>query len=161
MSSIIYRETTVDDLDLLVKLRVDFILDINPLLEPHAIEEVRRVTRAYFAGIISANQYIGFIGVIDNKPVCGAGLLLYTLPPLPQSVERVQGHVLNFFTYPAYRNKGYGTGLMDFIIQKSREKQIDHLYLHATTMGEPLYRKFGFSEPKAKALTVNIRNHAT
>ncbi|MDF2875997.1 MAG: acetyltransferase family protein [Sporomusa sp.] len=156
VSLIKYRETIIDDLDLIVKLRIDFILDINPGIEPQLIEEVRRITKEYFSDLISTNQYIGFIGFIDKKPICCAGLLIYKLPPLLQSIKRTQGHVLNFFTYPEYRNKGYGKGLMNFIIEKARERQINRLYLNATKTGEPLYRKFDFSEPGDKAMVLYI-----
>lgn len=156
MSLIEYRETSIEDLDRLVNLRIDFVLDIHPCNDIHEIKEIRRIAQAYFSDLITKNQYIGFIGFVDEKPVCGAGLLVYILPPLFPSVQRTQGHVLNFFTYPEYRNKGYGKGLMSFIIKKAKEKQISRLYLNATKMGEPLYRTCGFSEPEDRALILNI-----
>ncbi|BBB89694.1 MAG TPA: GNAT family N-acetyltransferase [Methylomusa anaerophila] len=156
MSSVKYRETTMDDLDLLVKLRIDFILDIKPCNDSRLIAEVSRLTKDYFSGLIAKNQYFGFIGFIDEKTVCGAGLFVYSLPPLYQPIIRTQGHVLNVFTYPEYRSKGYGKGLMDFIIEKAKEKQISRLFLNATKMGEPLYGKCGFAEPEDKAMILRL-----
>jgi len=71
-------------------------------------------------------------------------LLLYDLPPLFAETDRRVGHVLNFYTEPAHRHKGFGFGLMTFIQQYAREKGYNRLSLHATEAGAPLYRLCGY-----------------
>lgn len=152
MTEPVFRVTTNDDLELLVKLRMDFILDLHPCTDPVEIANAEEKNRIYLKELMEKGDFIGFIGTMDNEPICCSGLLLYHLPPLIGSLERWQGHVLNFFTYPAYRGRGYGKALMEFMIQVAKEKGINRLFLSATAMGEPVYRKCGFVEPKEKAM---------
>lgn len=152
MTKLIFCETSMEDLELLVKMRMDFILDLHPSDNPQEIKEAEERNRAYLKRLIEKNGYIGFVGFIDVQPVCCSGLLLYHLPPLIGSLERWQGHVLNFFTYPEHRGKGYGKALMEFMITAAKAKGINRLFLNATSMGEPVYRKCGFVEPEEKAM---------
>ena len=110
------RETNIEDLDLLVKMRIDFIVDLKPCDNENKIEEIRIITREYLKDLILMNEYIGFIGKRGNEPICCAGLLIYRLPPLIDATDRVQGHVLNVYTYPEYRQMGYGKKMMEFVI---------------------------------------------
>jgi GNAT superfamily N-acetyltransferase len=83
-------------------------------------------------------------------------MLLYTLPPLPGSLDRRIGHVLNFFTYPPFRRRGFGQRLLEFIKADATGRKIVRLFLNAAPMGEPLYRKAGFVEQHEKALVLEL-----
>lgn len=148
----VYRETTAEDLELLLKMRMDFILDLHPFENIKETQEVEELNRRYLMELMEKGNYIGFVGLLNEEPVCCSGLLLYRLPPLLGAVDRMQGHVLNFYTYPEHRGKGYGKGLMEYMIDKAKERGIDRLFLNATAMGEPLYRKCGFVEPEETAM---------
>jgi len=71
-------------------------------------------------------------------------LLIYNYPPLFSSTYRKIGHVLNFYTRPQYRNKGYGIGLMEYVKQQTKKINIYKLDLSATKAGYPVYQKCGF-----------------
>lgn len=150
------RETNIEDLDLLVKMRVDFIIDLKPCDDNIKVEKIRIKTREYLKDLIIKNEYVGFIGEIGNEPICCAGLLIYRLPPLINCINRVQGHLLNIFTYPEYRRMGYGNKIIEFVIQKAKQNKINRLFLNSTKMGEDLYKKFGFVEPEDRAMVLNI-----
>jgi len=149
-------EINIEDLDLLVKMRVDFILDLKPCDDEEKIEEMRIKTGEYLKDLVIKNEYIGFIGKRGNEPICCAGLLISKLPPLINSIGRVQGHVLNVFTYPEYRQMGYGKKIMEVVMQKAKEKNMNRLFLNATKMGEGLYKKLGFSEPEDRAMVLDL-----
>lgn len=94
-----------EQLDLIIKSRIDFCLDIRPMENEEKLIELTHETEKYFKELISSEMYVGFLGFIENQIVCCAGLLLYRLPPLANDLERKQGHVLSFFTYPEFRCK--------------------------------------------------------
>lgn len=156
MDKIKYKQATINDIDLLIKLRMDCILEINPCNNISLIEKMKIATKQYFIEYISKGQLFGFLGSIEKKIICGACLLIFTLPPLINSKNRIQGHIQNCYTYPDYRKKGYGKGLMDFIIKTARSKKINILFLHTTEMGKSLYEKSGFFEPENKEMILNL-----
>ena len=103
------------------------------------------------------NSYIGYLGLIENNEiVCTAGMLLYAFPPLNSENSSKIGHILNFYTRPNHRKKGYGRELMEYIKKLALSHSINRLVLNATKMGYPLYKKAGFEEPDEKAMHLNF-----
>ncbi|TAL37486.1 MAG: GNAT family N-acetyltransferase [Spirochaetes bacterium] len=157
---IIFKTVDESALETLVDLRWRFVRELKRLEDPEPPLEFRRATTEYFARHLRAGSYIGILGLIDEKIVCCAGLLLYDLPPLNSSAGRKIGHVLNFYTVPESRRAGAGASLLRFTIDTAVARGIDRLFLNATKMGEPLYRKAGFAEQEEAALTLEVAPRA-
>jgi GNAT superfamily N-acetyltransferase len=83
-------------------------------------------------------------------------LLIYYLPPLNNENYRKIGHVLNFYTKPAYRKKGIGLKLMDYIKNTATDEKINRLVLNSTKMGFSMHKKAGFLEPEDKAMILDL-----
>lgn len=49
-------------------------------------------------------------------------------------------------TVPAHRKKGYGTAMMQYLIQRARDKGYHLAVLQASREGKPLYERLGFKE---------------
>ena len=147
-----------EDLELLTDLRMAYIRQDRPGLDQDALEAVRRGVRDFIRQAQSAGSYLGFIGEIEGQAVCSASLLIYDLPPLDSAAPRRIGHVLNFFTFKEHRRKGYGKGLLDFMIRAAKDRGFDRLTLNATPEGYPLYVKCGFGESAYKALRLPLRD---
>ena len=97
------------------------------------------------------------MGINNNgEIICTAGLLIYYLPPLNIEKYRKIGHILNFYTKPAYRKKGIGLKLMNYIKDTAVNEKIDRLVLNSTKMGFSMYKKAGFIEPKDKAMIIDL-----
>ncbi len=139
-----YRVMDVSELDRMVDMRMRFIRDMRPDMDEKNTAMVIAGTERYIAAHLAQNRLVFFEGVGDGETVCFGSLLLYDLPPLFTDEDRRVGHVLNFFTEPAHRHKGFGFGLMTFIQQYARERGYNRLSLHATKAGAPLYRLCGY-----------------
>lgn len=74
----------------------------------------------------------------------------------PHNPGGVAGYVLNVATDPAHRRRGYSRACMEALLDWYRERGIPVVTLHASTDGEPLYRKLGFVDMVYKALTVRM-----
>ena len=151
-----FKKVGIDYLETLVDLRIEFIKDIHPNIETKLLENIYETTLKYFNELFENKVYIGFIGLLSNQIICTAGLLLYNLPPLTNENYRKIGHVLNFYTKPKFRNKGYGLKLMEFIKNTAIEEKIDRLVLNSTQMGFSLYKEAGFIEPEDKAMILEL-----
>lgn len=151
-----FRTSTPDDFDLLVDLRLLFLLEGKEPPPPDQQLQSRETYATYLQQQLQRGCFVGYLGFVDGQPACVAGLLLYDLPPLLHQRQRKLGHVLNFYTLPAHRNQGHGTALMQFIVADARRRGLDRLFLNATAMGEPLYRKFGFVDSSPTALQLDL-----
>jgi GNAT superfamily N-acetyltransferase len=145
-----------DEQDLLTQLRIDFIGDIKPFADTGARDEIAAATRHWVISHLETGRLLGYAGFAGGRPACCGYLLLYELPPLAAATPRQVGHVLNFFTYPEFRCRGYGRQLMGFIKNDARERGLFRLFLNATRMGEHLYRQCGFAEQPEPALILDL-----
>jgi GNAT superfamily N-acetyltransferase len=144
------------DFGLIVKLRIDFVKDLRPGLNAVQLQNLHSKTEHWVREHLDKDLLVGYCGFLNEIPVCCASLLCYELPPLPEFLSRKIGHVLNFFTYKDYRQKGFGSRLMAFIKEDAAKLGIYRLALNATPMGEPLYRKAGFYEQEDTALILQV-----
>jgi GNAT superfamily N-acetyltransferase len=151
-----FKKVGIEHLEILVDLRIEFIKDIHPEIDLQLLEKIQKATLTYFNDLLKNNSYIGFIGKNNDEIICTAGLLIYYLPPLNNENYRKIGHVLNFYTKPAYRKKGIGLKLMNYIKDKAKEEKINRLVLNSTKMGFSIYKKAGFIEPEDKAMLINL-----
>jgi GNAT superfamily N-acetyltransferase len=142
--------------DELVDVRIKFALDVHPISDRLEILELERRTREYILRGMSNGTYVGFLGMMGSRTVGAASLLIYTLPPMPGSPDRRQGHVLNVYTAPELRSRGIGRRMMEALIAEARRRGLFRLFLNATKMGEPLYRSLGFVAQEDEALVMPL-----
>ena len=156
-SKFILKRVGIEYLDVLADLRIEFIKDMHPEYENELLTEIRNAFIHYLSELFNKDLYIGFIGEnSDGEIACTAGLLLYYLPPLHSSRQRKIGHLLNFYTKPIHRKKGYGLELIEYIKYTARLEGIERLVLNATKMGYKLYKKASFFEPEEKAMILDL-----
>jgi len=146
----------IDEIDLLVRSRVDFCLRDRPGSKEEEVNAFIPQVESWTKKNLQNGNYIGYLGFVEAELVCCAGLLFYTLPPLISELNRKQGHVLTFFTYPQFRSRGIGAALMKFIIEDSKSLGVKQLVLNATQMGESLYEKSGFHNPKFRSMVLSV-----
>ncbi len=157
MGKLRIQTARADQLDKLVDMRLDFIRDLHPEYTPNHLDGIRTATKSYLQDLLAHDAYVGFLGFdAAGATVCSAGLLLYSLPPLHAGRPRKIGHVLNFFTQPGHRKRGYGTELIEFMKVWAKDAGLNRLFLNATAMGLPLYAKSGFIEPDDKVMILNL-----
>ena len=54
--------------------------------------------------------------------------------------------MLNVYTRPSHRRKGYAKAVMEALLAGAREKALSVVELKATENGYPLYRSVGFRD---------------
>jgi len=151
------KKVGIEHLEILVDLRIEFIKDIHPEIDHQLLDKIQKTTLNYFNDLLNNNSYIGFIGINKNgEVICTAGLIIYYLPPLNNENYRKIGHVLNFYTKPAYRKNGIGLKLMNYLKDTAKSEKINRLVLNSTKMGFSIYKKAGFIEPEDKAMLINL-----
>lgn len=105
-------------------------IDILNELQPPGWEDIR----SYFYYYISSPS-CDSIKICDGQRIAAVGTTIRH----PDTAWLA--HVI---VHPDYRNQGLGKKLTSELIDRAHAKKIDTVYLDATDMGFPVYRKLGF-----------------
>ena len=142
----VIRKATLDDLELLVKLRIDYLLEENKVQSLNDLENIKIKCREYFTKWLENNGFVAFIAEKDNEVYSTAFLSIVERPPRKATSSYLVGTVYNVFTYPQYRNKGIATKVMTELIEEAKLLNVASIDLLATDAGKSLYAKMGFQE---------------
>lgn len=78
---------------------------------------------------------------------CGVGMVEQRLPG-PRNPSGRHGHVQSMATDPAARRQGHARAVFGALMGWFAANGVTSVDLHATALGEGLYREHGFSEPR-------------
>ncbi|MCL2813821.1 MAG: GNAT family N-acetyltransferase [Oscillospiraceae bacterium] len=140
------RKTTLDDMDLLIKLRMDFLFEDDKAQSWHDLENIKIKLREYFGKWIPNDGFVAFIAEEANEVYSTAFLSIVERPPRKADSSYLVGTVYNVFTYPEYRKKGIATKVMSALLEEAKLLNVAYIDLLATDAGKPLYEKIGFEQ---------------
>jgi GNAT superfamily N-acetyltransferase len=154
---IVYRRGTLDDVQVLVDLRVRFLNELLNHPENNETRVVRKSLLEYFTEAIPSRDFVAWVAEYGGKIVATSGMVVWQKPALYGGVESGKlGYLLNFYTIPEARGKGIATRLLNELIGEAKSMGLRYVHLHASKDGEPIYRKAGFVEPKMPELELRL-----
>jgi ribosomal protein S18 acetylase RimI-like enzyme len=144
MQGVRVRWATEDDLDELVRLRRVMFESIG--MEVTVADD--DATRAVLGPGLTSGEF--FAAVVDSEPggdghlaACGIGMSARRVPS-PGNPEGLYGYIQSMVTDERDRRRGYGRAVLLALLDGFAERGIHRVDLHASAMGEPLYRAEGF-----------------
>ena len=140
------RKATIDDMDLLVKLRMDYLLEEKKVQSISDAENIEMKLREYFAKWLPSNGFVAVIAGEGKEVYSTAFLSIVERPPRKAATSYLVGTVYNVFTYPKYRNKGIATKVMQALLEEAKRLDVASVDLMATESGKRLYEKVGFTK---------------
>lgn len=146
MSEIKYRKTTGADIELLMKVRLEMLREVNGLPEDYVYEDTLvSESRKYFE---NGNQTT--VLAFDNEQVVGCASLSYIwIMPTFDHPTGKRAHLMNVYTKTEYRRKGISKKMVEILIDEAKEMGATEISLDATQMGRPLYEALGFEISRA------------
>lgn len=141
-----YRRAKADDVDELVRLRVEFLKEALKIKSCSSDQEIINSLTDYFSKTMCTDSFIAWLAVDNGRIIGTSGLCFYTLPPSYKNMTGNIAYIMNMYTDPAYRGKGIATYLFEQLIFEAKKLNYKKISLHATDMGRSLYLKFGFKE---------------
>lgn len=145
------RVKIIVNIDKLVKLRFDYIsTEIDLSTEDKSKLEPK--LREYFKEYVTQENFTAYVMEIDGKIVSAAFLVIDERPPGLNNPNGRYGTIMNVFTYPEHRGKGYATSLMNSLIIDADNIFVSALDLYSTKAGKKLYEKLGFKEVEYSAM---------
>ncbi len=137
-----YRKANIDDIDKLVELRKKQLVDEG--IEPNI--DIDRELYDFFQNKLSDGSLIQWL-VEDNEEIiaCGA-VVFYEFPPSYTNKTGKKAYVTNMYTKENYSGQGIATKLLTKLVDEVKNAGITKIWLGASKMGRPVYKKFGFKE---------------
>lgn len=139
------RIKIIVDIDILVKLRFDYISTEIDLSAEDKVK-LEPQLRAYFKEYVTEEKFTAYAMEINGKIVSAAFLIIDERPPGLSNSNGRYGTIMNVFTYPEHRGKGYATSVMNNLIVDADNIFVSVLDLYSTKAGKRLYEKLGFKE---------------
>jgi GNAT superfamily N-acetyltransferase len=136
------RKANLNDMDLLMENRIEFVLSIRDLPDVAAYS---LHTRAYFEKHLTDDTLLVYLAIEDGRIISSSLLSIYETIPISYLSGKT-GLLLNMYTLEAYRRQGLASLLLSKIIDEARALGVVKIRLDYTDAGYPLYKKFGFVE---------------
>jgi ribosomal protein S18 acetylase RimI-like enzyme len=137
-----YRKANIDDIDILSSLRKKQLVDegIDPTID------IDRELYDFFQKKLSDGSLIQWL-VEDKEEIiaCGA-IVIYEFPPSFTNRTGKKAYVTNMYTKETYRGQGIATTLLTKLVDEVKDAGITKIWLGASKLGRPVYKKFGFQE---------------
>ncbi len=139
-----YRKATIDDLDLLIKTRIEVLRAANNLDDSIDMSTVERESRLYYEDALTNDLHTAYL-VFDEKDFVGAGgISYYTVMPTFHNPTGRKAYIMNMYTRPDHRRMGIATRTLELLIQDAQKRGITSISLEATDLGRKLYESYGF-----------------
>lgn len=137
-----YRRAKLEDIDLFVKNRIEFITSIKEISN---IEDFKNQTKQYIKEHIEKDDLIIFIAIDKNRIISSCMASIFQTVPKPSCPKGINAELLNVYTIKEYRRNGYAEKLLNMLIQEIKNLGVEKIILDYTDMGLPLYQKLGFT----------------
>jgi GNAT superfamily N-acetyltransferase len=142
-----YRKANIEEIDLLAKVRVEFLCNGKDVTEE---EKVILFTnnKQYFYSAMADGSFTSWIALDEGKIIATSGLSIYVLPPNQGSPNGRTAYISNMYTIEEYRGRGIATKLFSLTVDEAKARGCEKILLNATDMGQPIYQKYGFEDQK-------------
>ncbi|MCR5795437.1 MAG: GNAT family N-acetyltransferase [Solobacterium sp.] len=138
------EKAEVKDIPQLVEMRLAY-LDEDTGPDEGQKQVIRESLPDYFERNLNRTIFC-YVCREQGTIVSCAFLLLVEKPMSPSFMNGKTGTVLNVYTKPEYRKRGYAGRIMDRLVEEAGNMGLCRIDLLATEAGAPLYRAKGFKE---------------
>lgn len=137
-----YRKATVEDIHLLMELRKTQLVDEGI----KADKDIDKELEAFFEKKFTDESLIQLIAMEQNEIIATGAIVIYDFPPSYTNKSGKKAYVTNMYTKNEYRGKGIATSLLTKLVDEAKSLGITKMWLGASKLGRPVYKKFGFKE---------------
>lgn len=147
----------IDDIDALVKMRLDYLHEDNGTLGDADIAAIKRDLPDYYKAYLNKNLFIYVIREEQTIISC-AFLLVIEKPMSPAFINGKTGTVFNVYTCPTNRHRGYAKMIMETLLVEAKKLKLSVVDLQSTEAGYALYKSVGFSDDCSKYHPMKWKN---
>lgn len=145
----IFEKATINDISKLVTLRIAYLEEDDGAMDNDVLLLIKTNLPDYFAKHLN-NDITAYIARDKKEIIACAFLLVIEKPLSPTFITGKTGTVLNVYTQPDYRRKGYAKCLMKMLLSDAVDMNVSVIELKATEYGYNLYKSLGFEDMVTK-----------
>ncbi|MBL0848330.1 MULTISPECIES: GNAT family N-acetyltransferase [Mammaliicoccus] len=138
----IIRQATISDLNQLVELRKAQLIDEGSNPTPNIDHDLER----FFTDALTDKSLYQLLGVENDTIIASGAIVYYPFPPSFTNPSGERAYVTNIYTHPDYRGRGIAQTIIKALIKNVESRNIKKVFLAASTLGKPVYKKLGFEE---------------
>lgn len=143
------------DINMLTELRIAYLQeDLGEMTEAD-LELIKSSLPCYYEKHINKDLLV-YVARNKEDIISCAFLLIVEKPMSPSFITGKTGTVLNVYTKPEYRNKGYAKKLMSMMLEDAAAQGVSVIELKSTEDGYSLYKAVGFEDVGAKYHNMKI-----
>ena len=147
----------IDDIDALVKMRLDYLHEDNGSLSDCDIAVIRKDLPGYFR--VHMNKDLFIYVIRERQAIISCAFLLTVEKPMsPSFINGKTGIVLNVYTCQPFRRRGYAKKIMEVLLEEAKRLELSVVHLKSTEDGYPLYRSIGFTEDGSRYRMMKWKN---
>lgn len=141
------RTTIIEDVKILVELRLAYLLDQNTKEQLGDLNVLAQKLHEYFEEAIGKGELVVVVAEEQQKIGAVAMLSIAERPPRTAADSCRIGTIYNVYTYPEYRNRGLATAVMERLLEEAEKLELASVDLLASEQGKCLYEKMDFRCP--------------
>lgn len=146
------------DIEELVGLRLAYLQEDLGEISASDLQSLKGALPQYFRKHLNRDLFVYIAG--EEKEILACAFLLVVEKPMsPAFITGKTGTVLNVYTKPEYRKRGYAKQLMNALLEDAKANELSVIELKATEDGYQLYKSVGFEDVVSKYH--NMRKHFT
>lgn len=154
----VFEKASSDDINELTALRIAYLEEDSGAMSEDVLASIKNELPKYFERHLN-DDLTAYVARDEQEIVACAFLLVSQKPMSPSFINGKTGSVLNVYTRPEHRHKGYAKRLMKMLLDAADEKELCLIELKATDDGYDLYKSVGFEDDVSKYHLMKWRNN--
>ena len=150
-----FEKATAQDTGMLTELRITYLQEDLGEIGDADLKLIESLLPGYYERHLNKDLMV-YVARNEKDIVFCAFLLIVENPMSPSFITGKTGTVLNVYTKPEYRKKGYAKKLMNMMLEDAKAENVSIIELKATEDGYSLYRSVGFEDVVAKYHNMRI-----
>lgn len=151
----IFDKATIEDIGVLTDLRIAYLNEDLGVISNENLELMQASLPSYYEKHLN-KDLMAYVARDEMDIVSCAFLLIVEKPMSPSFITGKTGTVLNVYTKPDYRKKGYAKKLITTMLEDAKAEGLSIIELKATEDGYSLYKSVGFEDVVAKYHNMKI-----
>ena len=135
------------DVPIMTAARLNYLTEMQGERAPEYLQELQQKLQSFFIETMKEGSFFALLAEFEGKVVSYGGMIVKKIPGDLNQSSYLEGDILNMYTLPEYRRKGISSRILEELMKEAKVMGISKVALHCSKDGEPLYRKFGFSDP--------------
>ena len=145
--AVIIRRVGPPDIAGMTAARIDYLTELQGERPLDYKLELQNELKLFFQQSMLEGTLFAFLAEIDGLAISWGVMILKKIPGDFNRSSYLEGDILNMYTLPDFRRKGISSRILEALLSEAKNMGISKVALHCSKDGEPLYRKYGFTDP--------------